>query len=166
MNRAPQSRRACRERGDQKSHAQHHSERYSVDLVTCKDSATSTSKIHSKPELQTSLKKMSSRIRYGHPPPTLSTVTILPVAILLIIHPLLPLLLPSSLLAPLPPQPSFPALQANLGFSLLAFLGAVWAVPFVGEAFVNKGLRGRDLCKPGGRTSGPWVYVQSIFERH
>ncbi|CAD6572102.1 MAG: tunicamycin resistance protein [Tremellales sp. Tagirdzhanova-0007] len=102
---------------------------------------------------------MSSLITYGHPPPPVLTILILPIATLLIIHPLLPLLLPTSLasLIPLPPQPTFPALQANLGFSLLAFLGSIWAVPWVGASFVEKGLSGRDLCKSGGRTSGPWI---------
>lgn len=102
---------------------------------------------------------MSTPVIYGHPPPPLLTATILPVGFLLILHPLLPLLFPTSLnsLIPLLPHPTFPALQANIGFSLLAFLGAVWAVPWVGGAFIEKGLRGRDLCKPGGRTNGPWM---------
>ena len=100
---------------------------------------------------------MSTSPTHGHPVSPYLTAAVLPVALLLILHPLLPLLPPE--LGPLVslPQPTFPALQANLGFSLLAFLGAAWSVPLVGEAFVEKSLRGRDLCKPGGRTSGPWM---------
>jgi UDP-N-acetylglucosamine--dolichyl-phosphate N-acetylglucosaminephosphotransferase len=102
---------------------------------------------------------MSARITYGHPPPPLLSSVLLPISIILIVHPLLPLCIPSTLLAliPLPPQPTFPALQANIGFSLLAFLGAVWVVPAVSESFVARGLKGRDLLKAGGRTSGPWM---------
>lgn len=101
--------------------------------------------------------------RYGHTPPRLLTVTLLPISLLLITHPLLPLLLPTTLssVISLPPQPTFPALQANVGFSLLAFLGAVWSTPLVGAAFVEKGLRGRDMCKAGGVRSGPWMYVDA-----
>ena len=100
---------------------------------------------------------------WGHPPPKLLTITILPIALTLIIHPLLPLLPDLIFTVPIsiPPQPTFPALQANIGFSLLAFLGAVRAVPFVGGAFVDKGLKGRDLCKPGGKMSGPWMWVET-----
>ncbi|WVQ71754.1 hypothetical protein IAR50_001295 [Cryptococcus sp. DSM 104548] len=103
---------------------------------------------------------------YGHPPPLLLTSTLIPIAILLILDPLLPLVgshlppyvagfLPKSLLADGPP--TLPALQASIGFAILAFVGGVWVVPRVGEAFVDKGLRGRDLLKPGGRESGPWI---------
>ncbi|WWC58101.1 uncharacterized protein I303_100636 [Kwoniella dejecticola CBS 10117] len=109
--------------------------------------------------------------KYGHPPPILLTLTLLPISLLLILNPLLPLItpqwlletgyIPSSLLEDYQhqsrQQPRFPALQANLGFSLLAFTGAVWLVPKVSESFVLKGLRGRDLLKPGGRTNGPWI---------
>ncbi|WVW81776.1 hypothetical protein I302_103773 [Kwoniella bestiolae CBS 10118] len=102
--------------------------------------------------------------QYGHPPPILLTLTILPISLYLIINPLLPLLLPQSLLDNIPPkyslqdgQSSYPALQASIGFSLLAFVGVVWLVPKVSEAFVSKGLKGRDLLKPGGRVSGPWI---------
>lgn len=91
--------------------------------------------------------------QWGHPPPFWLTATVLPVGLTLIAHPLLPLLLSAEIL----PQPTFPALQANIGFSLLAFLGAVHSVSWVGGAFVDKGLKGRDLCKAGGRSSGPWV---------
>nr|XP_031863509.1 uncharacterized protein CI109_000759 [Kwoniella shandongensis]KAA5530581.1 hypothetical protein CI109_000759 [Kwoniella shandongensis] len=96
---------------------------------------------------------------YGHPPPVLLTATLLPISLLFIANPLLPILLPATItdVLPLPRQPTLPALQANVGFALLAFVGAVWIVPKIGGAFVEKGLKGRDLLKPGGRTNGPWV---------
>lgn len=101
----------------------------------------------------------STMTSYGHRLPYLLLYTLPPIALTLIIHPLLPLLLPASVLSlvPLPPHPEFPALQANVGFALLAFVGSVLAVPYVGKAFTEKGLQGRDLLKPGGRTDGPWV---------
>jgi UDP-N-acetylglucosamine--dolichyl-phosphate N-acetylglucosaminephosphotransferase len=97
--------------------------------------------------------------QYGHPLPYLLLYTLPPIALTLIVHPLLPLLVPESILSfiPLPTRPEFPALQANIGFALLAFVGSVLAVPYVGKAFIEKGLKGRDLLKPGGRTDGPWV---------
>lgn len=96
---------------------------------------------------------------WGRKPPGLLTSTLIPISFALILHPLLPILLPDDVISKLaiPPQPTFPALQANCGFALLAFIGAVHAVPSVSHAFVEKGLKGRDLCKSGGRTSGPWV---------
>lgn len=96
---------------------------------------------------------------YVHPLPRLLMATLTPIALALIVQPLMPLLLPESILSALPvlPQATFPALQANLGFSMLAFVGAAYAVPAVSGAFVDKGLKGRDLLKPGGRTSGPWM---------
>ena len=97
---------------------------------------------------------------WGRSPPKLLTATVIPIALTLIVHPLLPLLpkvVTDNVAIAFPPPPSFPALQANIGFSLLAFVGAVWAVPFVSDSFVAKGLKGRDQCKPGGRTAGPWV---------
>ncbi|WVN89263.1 uncharacterized protein L203_104482 [Cryptococcus depauperatus CBS 7841] len=89
---------------------------------------------------------------YGHPPPILLTSALLPVSVTLILNPLAPLILPHGTL-PLH-QSAFPALQASVGFSLLAFVGAVWCVPNVSAAFVEKGLRGKDLLKPSG---GPWI---------
>lgn len=95
----------------------------------------------------------------GHPPPVLLISTLIPISLVLIVHPLLPLCLPQHVFdrLPLPPQPTFPALQANIGFAMLAFVGAVLSVPMVGSAFIAKGLKGRDLLKPNGRTSGPWM---------
>jgi pilus assembly protein TadC len=93
----------------------------------------------------------------GNPPPTLLISTLIPIALILIAHPLLPLFLPTSVISSLPPQPGFPGLQASIGFAMLAFVGAIMSVPACGEAFIDKGLKGRDLLKPGGRTSGPWM---------
>ncbi|WRT63858.1 uncharacterized protein IL334_000783 [Kwoniella shivajii] len=108
---------------------------------------------------------------YGHPPPILLTLTIIPISLSLILNPLLPLILPRStsistttsksistfLPLSLYEESRFPALQANVGFALLAFVGGVWIVPRVSEAFIEKGLKGRDLLKPGGRSNGPWI---------
>ncbi|RXK38710.1 UDP-N-acetylglucosamine-dolichyl-phosphate N-acetylglucosaminephosphotransferase [Tremella mesenterica] len=114
-------------------------------------------------------KSKDGQEQYGRPLPKLFLLTVTPIAFTLIIRPFLPILLHSSLLTYLPlpgkvldklrsvVQPSFPALQANVGFSLLAFVGSVVLVPQVGKAFVEKGLKGRDLCKPGGRISGPYI---------
>lgn len=104
-----------------------------------------------------------SSARHGHPLPFLLISTLTPISLALIAQPLLPVILPYSLLHQfdpyLPPPPAFPALQACLGFSLLAFVGAVAVVPAVSEAFVKKGLSGRDLLKPGGRILGPVMYA-------
>lgn len=93
----------------------------------------------------------------GNPPPTLLIATLIPIAIVLIVHPLIPVFLPEYVTDHLRPQSAYPGLQASVGFSILAFVGAVMSVPLCGEAFVDKGLKGRDLLKPGGRVSGPWM---------
>lgn len=99
--------------------------------------------------------------QYGRPPPRLLVATLMPIALLLILQPLMPALLPDAVVrqfgVALPKQPTYPALQVNLGFGILAFVGAVQIIPVVSESFSEKGLQGRDLLKPGGRTSGPWV---------
>lgn len=97
--------------------------------------------------------------RLGRSPPVLLLSTLIPISLTLIAHPLLPILLPDHITdkIPLPPQPAIPALQASIGFALLAFVGAVMVVPRVADAFLNRGLKGRDLLKPGGRSSGPWM---------
>ncbi|GMK56895.1 hypothetical protein CspeluHIS016_0307350 [Cutaneotrichosporon spelunceum] len=92
----------------------------------------------------------------GRPLPVLLIRTLVPIALTLILHPLIPVLGLTEYF-PFPPQPTFPALQANIGFALLALVGALYLVPKVSPAFIDKGLKGRDLLKPGGRTSGPWV---------
>lgn len=71
---------------------------------------------------------------------------LLPLAASLIVHPLV-----SST------PHSLPALEASVGFSLLAFLGSLYVVPALSEAFVEKGLKGKDLLKIGG----DFVYVLS-----
>lgn len=40
------------------------------------------------------------------------------------------------------------ALQASIGFALVAYAGAVHVIPAVRNAFMHKGLCGRDLLKP------------------
>lgn len=96
--------------------------------------------------------------QYGRPLPVLFISTIIPIALTFIIHPLIPVFGLTDHF-PFPPQPTFPALQANVGFSLLALVGALLVIPKASPAFLEKGIKGRDLLKPGGRTSGPWVYV-------
>ena len=81
---------------------------------------------------------------------------LIPLALSLILHPVLyaasssPTLRVPSLvvrfLTTLPP-PTFPALEANLGFSIIALLGMLYAVPWMGDAFIAKDLKGRDLLK-------------------
>lgn len=92
-------------------------------------------------------------------PPVLLLSTLIPISVMMIVHPLLPLFVPAQLTAklPLPPQPALPALQASIGFALIAFVGAILIVPRVADAFITKGLKGRDLLKPGGGTAGPWM---------
>ena len=88
--------------------------------------------------------------------PTWLPSILLPLAASLVIHPILyaasmspTLPLPSSIqhLAQTLPPPSFPALEANIGFSIVAFLGMLYAVPWMGDAFVAKDLKGLDLLK-------------------
>jgi len=45
------------------------------------------------------------------------------------------------------PVPSLPALYSSIGFSIFAFLAAVFLVPALGPAFVKANLKGRDLLK-------------------
>lgn len=92
----------------------------------------------------------------GRPLPVLFISTLIPIALTLILHPLIPVFGLTEYF-PFPPQPTFPALQANVGFSILALVGALLVIPKVTPAFLAKGIKGRDLLKPGGRTSGPWV---------
>jgi UDP-N-acetylglucosamine--dolichyl-phosphate N-acetylglucosaminephosphotransferase len=74
------------------------------------------------------------------PLPSLNLLALLlPLASFLIIHPLI-----SST------PHSLPALEASVGFSLLAFLGSLYVVPALSEAFVDKGFKGKDLLKVEG----------------
>jgi UDP-N-acetylglucosamine--dolichyl-phosphate N-acetylglucosaminephosphotransferase len=71
------------------------------------------------------------------PPRSLSPLllaALLPVSGWLIVRPLS---------TPLP----FAALSASLGFSVLAFLSSLFLVPALGPAFLNVGLKGKDLLK-------------------
>jgi hypothetical protein len=108
--------------------------------------------------------KTSPSIPHGHPLPTLLIYTLTPVSLALIAQPLLPVVLSSRIIAQinLPTPHAFPALQACLGFSLLAFVGAVTVIPRVSQPLVQRGLSGRDLLKAGGRISGPIMYVYLI----
>ncbi len=92
----------------------------------------------------------------GRALPVLFISTLVPIALTLIAHPLIPVFGLTEYF-PFPPLPTFPALQANIGFSLLALVGTLLVIPKVTPAFIEKGIKGRDLLKPGGRTSGPWV---------
>lgn len=47
----------------------------------------------------------------------------------------------------LDPVPSVPALYTSLGFSLYAFLGAMYLVPALGPKFIEARLSGKDLLK-------------------
>jgi UDP-N-acetylglucosamine--dolichyl-phosphate N-acetylglucosaminephosphotransferase len=77
------------------------------------------------------------------PPRPLPSYTLLaillPLASSLIVHPLVS----SS-------PHSLPALEASVGFSLLALLGSLYVVPALSEAFVEKGFKGKDMLKVDG----------------
>lgn len=47
----------------------------------------------------------------------------------------------------LAPATAFPALEASIGFCLFAFVMALYVIPAMGDAFVQKGLKGRDMLK-------------------
>lgn len=59
---------------------------------------------------------------------------------------LLPQHVTTQLVSLLPPT-AFPALEASIGFSLVAFLLALYSIPAMGSAFIEKGLKGRDMLK-------------------
>lgn len=86
--------------------------------------------------------------------PILIPLVSLPLATSLILHPLLSaarksptLSIPGLRHLPIPNASAFPALEACVGFSILAFLASVYAIPALSEAFMEKGLKGRDLLK-------------------
>lgn len=89
----------------------------------------------------------------GPPPRHLSLLIpglLLPLSIGLIAHPVLSSLLhlPASRLpGPLSRLSDFPALEACFGFSGIAFLAAIYSVPALGDEFMRKGLKGRDMLK-------------------
>jgi UDP-N-acetylglucosamine--dolichyl-phosphate N-acetylglucosaminephosphotransferase len=101
----------------------------------------------------------------GKPPPPrplspLIPAILLPIATTLIVHaqlfstttppymnvPLLPQHVQNQLVVLLPPT-AFPALEASLGFSLVAFVMALYMIPAMGPSFIDKGLKGRDMLK-------------------
>lgn len=66
---------------------------------------------------------------------TLLLVSLVPVASWFVVRPLLD------------PVPPLPGLFTSFGFSLFAFLAALYFVPAVGPRFVQANLKGRDLLK-------------------
>ncbi len=94
------------------------------------------------------------------PLPLIVPAVLLPIATSLIVHAqlgaattppymnlsLLPQHVQSQLVTLLPPT-AFPALEASVGFSLLAFVMALFIIPAMGPAFIEKGLKGRDMLK-------------------
>ena len=69
------------------------------------------------------------------PLPKVLLVTLVPTAAWFLLRPLLD------------PAPPLPALHACVGLSLLAFLGAIYLVPALGQTFIQANLKGRDLLK-------------------
>ena len=69
------------------------------------------------------------------PLPPVLLFSLVPVAAWFILRPLIE------------PVPSLPALYSSIGFSIFAFLAAVFLVPALGPAFVKANLKGRDLLK-------------------
>ncbi|KAH7922041.1 hypothetical protein BV22DRAFT_1175278 [Leucogyrophana mollusca] len=69
------------------------------------------------------------------PLPSILLVSLIPVASWFVIRPLLD------------PSPPLPALYASLGFSIFAFLAALFLVPALGPTFIRANLKGRDLLK-------------------
>jgi len=71
----------------------------------------------------------------SRPLPNVLLVSLIPIASWFVIRPLLD------------PPPPLPALLSSVGFSIFAFLAALYLIPALGPSFVNKGLKGRDLLK-------------------
>ncbi|KAI6030645.1 glycosyl transferase family 4-domain-containing protein [Pisolithus orientalis] len=69
------------------------------------------------------------------PLPNVLLASLIPVAIWFVIRPLLD------------PPPPLPALHTSVGFSIFAFLAALYLVPALGPSFVKANLKGRDLLK-------------------
>lgn len=79
----------------------------------------------------------------GIPPrrlPSWLPAVLLPAALSLILHPALS-----------DSPHSLPALEASLGFSLLALVASLYVVPALSAGFIAKGFKGRDLLKVDGR---------------
>ncbi|KAH7885369.1 glycosyl transferase family 4-domain-containing protein [Phlebopus sp. FC_14] len=71
----------------------------------------------------------------ARPLPNVLLVSLIPVAAWFIIRPLLD------------PTPPLPALFASFGFSIFAFLAALYLIPALGPTFIQANLKGRDLLK-------------------
>ncbi|EGN98415.1 hypothetical protein SERLA73DRAFT_183415 [Serpula lacrymans var. lacrymans S7.3] len=69
------------------------------------------------------------------PLPTILLVSLIPVASWFVVRPLLS------------PAPPLPALYTSFGFSIYAFLAALYLVPALGPTFKGANLKGRDLLK-------------------
>lgn len=69
------------------------------------------------------------------PLPSVLLLSLLPIAVWLIFRPLLS------------PAPPLPALHSSLGFSIIAFVAALYLVPALGGIMVKANLKGRDLLK-------------------
>ncbi|TFK52268.1 N-acetylglucosaminephosphotransferase [Heliocybe sulcata] len=69
------------------------------------------------------------------PLPSVLLLSLLPIAVWLIFRPFL---------SPVPP---LPALHSSLGFSIIAFLAALYLVPALGGIMVKANLKGKDLLK-------------------
>lgn len=74
--------------------------------------------------------KLSAR-----PLPNVLLVSLLPIATWFVLRPLLD------------PPPPLPVLFASVGFSLFAFLAALYLIPALGPTFIQANLKGRDLLK-------------------
>ncbi|KIJ17707.1 hypothetical protein PAXINDRAFT_167688 [Paxillus involutus ATCC 200175] len=71
----------------------------------------------------------------ARPLPNVLLTCLVPVASWFVIRPLLD------------PSPPLPALFASVGFSIFAFLAALYLIPALGPTFVKANLKGRDLLK-------------------
>ncbi|KAI6121044.1 glycosyl transferase family 4-domain-containing protein [Pisolithus croceorrhizus] len=69
------------------------------------------------------------------PLPSVLLLSLVPVAFWFIVRPLLD------------PPPPLPALLTSVGFSIFAFLAALYLIPALGPSFVKANLKGRDLLK-------------------
>lgn len=71
----------------------------------------------------------------ARPLPNVLLVSLVPVAAWFIVRPLLD------------PSPPLPALFASVGFSIFAFLAALYLIPALGPTFIQVDLKGKDLLK-------------------
>lgn len=71
----------------------------------------------------------------ARPLPSLFLVALVPVAAWFVVRPLLD------------PPPPLPSLFASVGFSIFAFLAALYLIPALGPRFIQANLKGKDLLK-------------------